>query len=85
MERGEILLFTTRTCPNCKAAKELLDRAGICYTPVLAEERPELAEEYGVRQAPTVVLSGAGEPRLMAGLSDIHSMLDAMKQETART
>lgn len=84
MERGEILLFTTRTCPNCKAAKELLDRAGICYTPVLAEERPELAEEYGVRQAPTVVLSGAGEPRLMAGLSDIHSMLDAMKQETAR-
>ena len=62
MERGEILLFTTRTCPNCKAAKELLDRAGICYTPVLAEERPELAEEYGVRQAPTVVLSGAGEP-----------------------
>lgn len=62
MERGEILLFTTRTCPNCKAAKELLDRAGICYTPVLAEERPELAEEYGVRQAPTVVLSGAGSP-----------------------
>ena len=82
---GEILLFTTRTCPNCKAAKELLDRAGICYTPVLADERPELAEKYGVRQAPTVVVAGAQEPRLMAGLSNIYTMLDAMKQESVRT
>lgn len=47
------LLFTTKTCPNCRSAKALLDRAGIDYTVVDAEENPELAIRYNIRQAPT--------------------------------
>ena len=48
------ILFTTATCPNCKMAKMLLDKAGIKYNNVLAEENVELAKKFGVRKAPTL-------------------------------
>ena len=50
------LLFATRTCPNCKIACQYMDRAGFTYQKVFADENPELAKEYGVKQAPTLVL-----------------------------
>lgn len=50
-------LFTTKTCPNCKIAKEYL--ANEEYKLIDAEENYELAKEFGVMQAPTlVVLNG---------------------------
>ena len=56
-EKNLNYLFTTKTCPNCKLAKEYLK--DIDYTVVDAEENAELAIQYGVMQAPTlVVLSG---------------------------
>ena len=36
-ETNEILLFTTKTCPNCKMAKMLLDKANIQYKLIDAE------------------------------------------------
>ena len=65
----KLLLFTTRTCPNCRQAEALLQRAGIAYKKVLAEENPVLAVQYGIRQAPTLVgcdgvkLTGLGAVR----------------------
>ncbi|MCL2718880.1 MAG: ribonucleoside triphosphate reductase [Lachnospiraceae bacterium] len=47
-------LFTTKTCPNCKIAKEYL--SGISYMTIDAEENMELAARYGVMQAPTLVV-----------------------------
>ena len=66
-----ILLFTTKTCPNCRIAKAKLDDAGIAYTVIDAEEHPELTNEYGVCQAPTLVKDGTA----YAGLSAILGML----------
>ena len=37
--KDEVVLFTTKTCPNCKMAKSLLDKANIKYTVVDAEEQ----------------------------------------------
>jgi len=51
----EYLLFTTKTCPNCRMVKEMLNRIGFRYTVVDAEENPELAKKYEVMQAPTLV------------------------------
>ena len=70
-EAEELLLFTTRTCPNCKAAKRLLDQAGIAYTEVLADEDMERAERYGVSQAPTLVAVAGGQTVPMAGLGEV--------------
>ena len=52
-------LFTTKTCPNCKLAKEYLKNEK--YVPIDAEENMELAGKYGIMQAPTlVVVNGEG-------------------------
>ncbi len=47
-------LFTTKTCPNCKLAKEYLK--GQKYVLIDAEENIELAQRYQVMQAPTLVV-----------------------------
>ena len=47
-------LFTTQTCPNCRLAKEYLK--DVDYIPVDAQENAELAQKYGVMQAPTLVV-----------------------------
>ncbi len=64
-------LFTTKTCPNCPVAKANLDRAGIAYTVVDAEENAELSDKYGIRQAPTLVIVKDGQAEKVAGVSAI--------------
>lgn len=54
---GEILLFTTKTCPNCKMAKMMLDKAGIKYTVIDAEDQKDLTQKYGVKKAPTMLVA----------------------------
>ena len=55
LESGVNYLFTTKTCPNCRAAKAILDRAGIAYTVIDAEDNAELTISLGIKQAPTLV------------------------------
>ena len=52
-------LFTTKTCPNCKLAKEYLKNEK--YVLIDAEENAELAIKYGVMQAPTLVVVDGDE------------------------
>ena len=52
----KIILFATKTCPNCKMAKMLLDKAGIAYDVVDAEENVDLTKKFGVRKAPTLLV-----------------------------
>ena len=72
----EPLLFATATCPNCRIACQYLDKAGFAYRKVLANEEPELAQAYGVKQAPTLVLPN-GEK--LAGAGAIKGFLDSHK------
>jgi ribonucleoside-triphosphate reductase len=51
-----IILFETRTCPNCRMARTFLDKAGIEYEEVIADENEDECDKFGVRQAPTLVL-----------------------------
>jgi len=69
------ILFKTPTCPNCKAAMALLDRAGIQYTALNANEEKELVEKYGVKQAPTLVLVDGDRFEKFRGVSDIKGWL----------
>ena len=72
---GGIILFKTPTCPNCKAAAALLDKAGIAYEARNADEERELVEKFGVKQAPTlVVVKGDGFEKFR-GVSDIKGWL----------
>ena len=54
----KLLLFTTRTCPNCQTAMEILQQADLPYQKIVAEDSPELARQYAVRSAPTLLVLG---------------------------
>ena len=68
---GRMMLFTTRTCPNCAAAKERLNAAGIRYEIIDAEENPELAAKYGLRQAPTLIIEGEAGVQKLSGIASV--------------
>jgi ribonucleoside-triphosphate reductase len=71
-----LILFTTRTCPNCRMAKTFLDRAGLIYETVIADEDPELTRKYGVRQAPTLVVVRGSEADKIVNVSNIRRFID---------
>ena len=55
-----VYLFATKSCPNCKAMAQLLDRAGISFEKIYVEDNEDLARALGLRQAPTLVEVKAG-------------------------
>ncbi len=70
-------LFVTKTCPNCRAAKESL--SGMPVMVIDAEDNIELAGRYGVMQAPTlVVIEGEGF-RKYANASNIKKYVEQVK------
>ncbi|MBR2374036.1 MAG: ribonucleoside triphosphate reductase, partial [Lentisphaeria bacterium] len=71
-----LILFTTRTCPNCRMAKTFLDRAGMIYETVIADEAVELTRKYGVRQAPTLVVVRGNEFEKVVNVSNIRRFID---------
>ncbi len=70
-----ILLFKTPTCPNCKAAAAILDKAGVQYTALNANEEKDLVEKYGIRQAPTLVIDNDSSFEKYRGVSEIKGWL----------
>ncbi len=71
-------LFTTKTCPNCKLAKEYLKE--VSYVPIDAEENPELAGRYGVMQAPTLVVEEADTQKRYVNASNIKKYVDRLRE-----
>lgn len=69
-------LFTTKTCPNCKLAKEYLK--GIQYVTIDAEENMELAGRYGVMQAPTLVVVNGDSQKKYVNASNIKKYAELM-------
>ncbi|MDO4520188.1 MAG: anaerobic ribonucleoside-triphosphate reductase, partial [Erysipelotrichaceae bacterium] len=77
VERSEngVILFKTPTCPNCKAAAAMLDKAGVKYTVLNANEERDLVSKYGIKQAPTLVIEHGSEFEKYRGVSDIKGWL----------
>ena len=70
-----ILLFKTPTCPNCKAAGAILDKAGVSYESLNANEEKDLVKKFGIKQAPTLVLINGDSFEKYRGVSDIKGWL----------
>jgi len=73
-----VILFTTATCPNCKVAAALLDKAGVAYTKLIADENAELAREFGLKGAPTLTVIKNGEFTNHKGVSDIKKYIETL-------
>ncbi|MGN0485442.1 MAG: ribonucleoside triphosphate reductase [Lachnospiraceae bacterium] len=70
-------LFTTKTCPNCAMAKEMLSKADEKYVIVDAEENEALVQKYGVMQAPTLVVIEDNKAQKFVNASNIKRYVEA--------
>ncbi len=75
-EPDELLLFTTKTCPNCRMACMMLDKAGIPYQKIDAEADAAFTRRHNVQQAPTLVYVHHGEARNIANASNIKAFIE---------
>ena len=74
-------LFTRTTCPNCRVAEKMLDKAGFAYGNLPAEEHPDLCREYGIKGAPTLVLSDGVHFEKYYGVAEIKKLLAETAQK----
>ena len=72
-----LLLFGTKTCPNCKMAKKFLEKAGMTYEFVDAEEMPDLTKKFGIKKAPTLVVQTGEKSSLIENVSNIKKFIEA--------
>ena len=78
---GTVLLFTTKTCPNCAIAKEYL--GNMPYKLIDALEQPELTRKYGVQMAPTLVVDNGNGVTKYVRASEIKKYVDEQKSVIA--
>ncbi len=75
---AQIMLFATKTCPKCKVAASMLDKAGVEYTKLYVEDNEDLARELGLKQAPTIV-AGSRKYAEIAGVKSFIEEMSAVK------
>ena len=74
-----VILFATKTCPNCKMAEKFLQEAGIAYEKIYADDAKELTESLGIRQAPTLaVMEGDVAVEKIVNVSNIRKYTEAV-------
>ena len=67
-------LFTTSTCPNCRVAKKILE--GREFEIIDAEKNPEMVKEFGIMQAPTLVITDGEHMTKYVNTSNIKKYVD---------
>lgn len=73
------VLFTRNGCPNCKTSKMMLDKAGIKYQVINAEEDKETTLKYGVKKAPTLLVPVEGKIVAYDNASEIRKYIESVK------
>lgn len=76
-DTDKLILVTTKTCPNCQAAKNYLNQAGIDYDVILADEADgaEIAGQYNISAAPTLIVQSGEEAELYSNVSNIRAYI----------
>ena len=69
------LLFTTEKCPNCRIAYGYLNKAGVAYEKMNAADHPDLVKQFGVTQAPTLIVTSSEGFTKYAGAGAIRKYL----------
>jgi ribonucleoside-triphosphate reductase len=57
-------------------AVNFLKRANVPFTEVFADKDPELAEKFGIKQAPTLVVTKNGKTELVPNVSNIKAFAE---------
>ncbi len=73
------ILFARATCPNCRVAESLLDKAGFRYEKLIADDNIALVNQYGVKGAPTLVITDGVNTEKFYGVPEIKKFLASEK------
>jgi ribonucleoside-triphosphate reductase len=77
-----LILFTTKTCPNCKMAKLMLAQAGVEYKPVDAEDNRDLTKSFGIQKVPTLLVPHNDTYEVYDNASLIRKFIEERKHAT---
>ena len=72
------VLFTRNGCPNCKTSKMMLDKAGIKYSVINAEEDKETTLKFGVKKAPTLLVPEGSGFKAYDNASEIRKYIESI-------
>ena len=74
MAAAEVVIYTTKWCPYCVRAKQLLSTKKVDYKEIDVEERPDLRDwitkKSGQRTVPQIFVNG----RALGGFTDIAAL-----------
>ena len=72
------VLFTRNGCPNCKTSKMMLDKAGVKYAIVNAEEDAAATAEFGVKKAPSLLVPEGDGFKTYDNASEIRKYIESI-------
>ena len=72
-----LVLFTRNGCPNCKTAKMMLDKKGVIYSVINAEEDKATTLKYGVKKAPTLLVPEGNGYKAYDNASEIRKYIES--------
>ena len=73
----KLLLFATKTCPKCKVAMSMLEKAGIPFEKMYVEDNEAEAKKLGLKQAPTLVVVNGDSNMKYVEIAGIRSFIDS--------
>ena len=73
------LLFTTKTCSNCKMIQKMMNDSNIPYLLVDAENNPNLVKEFDVMQAPTLVVVSDIDTKIYPTMNEILKYIESKR------
>ncbi len=73
---SKMTLFTTATCPRCKAIKMIFNKGNVDFDTVDCYENIDLVNAYGVTNAPTLVVPTADGAKIFRGEGEIRKFYD---------
>ena len=68
-----------KTCPNCKIAKSELEKAGLHYQVMDVSEHMDLVSQYGIQQAPTLIVRHGDQVEKLVNASTIKKFASQSK------
>ena len=72
------VLFTRDGCPNCKTSKLMLDKAGVKYSVINAEQDAAATRKYGVKKAPSLLVPDGDGFKTYDNASEIRKYIESI-------
>lgn len=76
IQNEKLYLFTTKTCPNCRIIKKILEDEHVDYELIDAEEQVDLTKRFSVMQAPTLVVANDKSYAKYVNVSNIRKYIE---------